>query len=161
MRKFSLQDWASIAEILGAAAIVISLIYVAYEIRENTMALWVASRQALAAGDLTYFQTAIDPSIVAQGLAKDRQGVELSDLEESQLIQRQALNYRIFEHAACLNRMGALEPVEWERYSRIIQNNICNRKYAQDMWDRTHKTYDLEFVEIVENARRQCSDVTQ
>jgi hypothetical protein len=161
MRKFSLQDWASIAEIFGAAAIVISLIYVAYEIRENTKALQVASRQALAAGDLIYFQTAIDPSIVAQGIAKRRQGVELSYLEESQLIQRQNLNYRIFEHAASLNRMGALEPVEWERYSRIIQNNICNRKDAQEMWDRGHKSYDPEFVEIVDNARRQCSDVTQ
>ena len=80
-----------------------------------------------------------------------------TDLEESQLVQRQALNYRIFEHAASLRRMGALTPIEWERYSRIIEFNICNRQHAQVMWSRrVPATYDPEFVEIVESARRRC-----
>ncbi len=35
MPRRTLQDWASIAEIIGAVAIVISLVYVAFEIRER------------------------------------------------------------------------------------------------------------------------------
>ena len=158
MTKRTLQDWASIAEIFGAVAIVASLIYVAFEIRENTRALQVASRQALASGDLAYFQTAIDPTIVAQALDKHRRGVELNDLDESQLIQRQALNYRIFEHAASLNRMGALDPIEWERYRSIVQFNICNNQFAQAMWDRSQRTYDPDFVQMIDDVRRNCSN---
>ena len=67
--KGSLQDWASLAEIVGAIAIVVSLVYVATEVRENTKALNATSRQSLGDNDLTYFSTAIDTSVVA--VAKD------------------------------------------------------------------------------------------
>jgi hypothetical protein len=43
--KKSLADWASIAEILGAAAIVVSLAFVGLEIRANTRATQAATLQ--------------------------------------------------------------------------------------------------------------------
>jgi hypothetical protein len=94
--KRSLQDWASIAEIIGAVAIVMSLIYVAYEVRENTRALQATSRQALGDQDLAYFQTLLGPSILARAMDKKRRGEDLTDLEISQLQERQHLNFRFF-----------------------------------------------------------------
>ena len=37
MNKLSLSDWASLAEIVGALAVVISLVYVGVQISENTI----------------------------------------------------------------------------------------------------------------------------
>ncbi len=156
MSRRSLQDWASIAEIAGALAIVISLIYVAYELRENTKVLQVTSRQALGDQDLTYFETALDSTIVARALDKYRREEELSNIESSQLRERQHLNFRIFEHAYSLYRIGALETLEWERYERVLRINICGNEPAQEMWGVFRNGFDTEFRSIVEIARDAC-----
>jgi len=157
MRRRSLQDWASIAEIIGAIAIVVSLIYVAFELSENTRALQVTSRQALGDQDLMYFQTGIDSQIMATALDKFQHGEELSRLEMSQLQQRQHLNFRIFEHAHSLYRGGALEPLEWERYEQVIRKNICTNEAAQSMWEIYKVTFDTEFRSVVSAAAESCT----
>ena len=156
MTKRSLQDWASIAEIIGAIAIVLSLVYVAYELRENTRALQATSRQALGDQDLTYFQTLLDPSILARAMDKRRRGEELSDLEISQLQERQHLNFRIFEHAYSQYRRGALEDREWERYQRVVSINVCTNEMAKGMWPRYENGFDPEFREVVALAEAAC-----
>jgi hypothetical protein len=42
-----LSDWASIAEVVSAVAIVLSLLYVGYQIRENTIEVRETNRQQL------------------------------------------------------------------------------------------------------------------
>ena len=42
-----IEKWAHIAEIIGAAAVLISLLYVAYEIRENTIAVRTGTQRSL------------------------------------------------------------------------------------------------------------------
>ena len=50
--KAKLQEFALIAEIVGAIAVVISLIYVGLGVRQNTDAIQVANHQALVALDM-------------------------------------------------------------------------------------------------------------
>lgn len=156
MARRNLQDWASIAEIIGAFAIVLSLIYVGYELRENNRILQVSSRQVLSEQDLRFYEAAIDASVVARALVKVSQGEQPSDLESSQLRRRQGLNFRIFEHAFFLYESDALGEREWGRYQRIIRNNICNNLSAQQMWSNAG-VWDSEFRQVVENERQSCS----
>lgn len=156
MQHRSLQDWASIAEIVGAAAVVLTLVYVAYELRENTRALEVASRQTLGAHDQTYFLTSIDSAIVASALDKYRSGEELSRIERFQLQERQHLNFRIFEHAFSLYRQGALNEAEWRRYETVIRINKCESEPAQEMWSYYKRGFDPEFREIVDSLPADC-----
>jgi len=157
MARRSLQDWASIAEIIGAVAIVISLAYVAYELRENTRAIQVTSRQSLGDQDLMFFQTALDSDITAMALDKQRNGEELSRLEMSQLLERQHLNFRIFENAFSLFRRDALEQVEWERYERVVRINICEDEAAQGMWEIYQTGFDTEFKNVVQAVAETCT----
>ena len=129
MANRDLESWARIAEIAGAFAIVISLVYVALELRESNRILQVNSRQALSEQDLRYYESAIDPQIIARATDKRQRGEELSPIETSQLTIRQGLNFRIFEHAFFLYNNDALDDREWARYQRIIRNNICNNQY--------------------------------
>ncbi len=158
MQRRSLQDWASIAEIVGAAAVVVTLIYVAYELRENTRALEVASRQTLGAHDQSYFLTSIDPSIVAVALQKYRNGEDLSALERFQLQERQHLNFRIFEHARSLYRQGALNKAEWQRYETVIAINACEKEPAQEMWAYYKRSFDPDFRKVVDGMAEHCED---
>ena len=157
MERHKLDDWARIAEIVGAIAIVISLLYVAFELRENNRILQVNSRQVLSNQDLMFFESAIDPSVIAIAIDKAERGEALSDLEWSQLERRQSMNFRIFEHAFYLYRSGALELSEWERYQRIIRNNICSNPSAQRLWSRSGTSWDPDFRQEVENESQKCS----
>ena len=49
MAKKQLSDWAAIAEIIGAVAIVFSLLYVGFEIQRNTKVGLASNRQEIAA----------------------------------------------------------------------------------------------------------------
>ena len=158
MANRDLESWARIAEIVGAFAIVISLVYVALELRESNRILQVSSRQALSEQDLRFYESAIDPRIIARADDKRQRGEELSPLERSQLSYRQGLNFRIFEHAFFLYRNDAIDSREWARYQRIIRNNICNNPFAQDMWPNGPSTWDPGFRDAVEAERRSCGE---
>jgi hypothetical protein len=155
--KRSLQDWASIAEIIGAIAIVISLAYVAFEISENTKALQATTRQSLSDNDLTYFATALDSSVVAIAQDKLLRGEELSTLETSQLKERQHLNFRIFENGYSQFLLGSIEPKEWERYAQVIRINLCQYLPARLMWQDVRHGFDPEFRSAVDDIGSHCS----
>ena len=158
MTRRDLENWARIAEIVGAFAIVVSLVYVAIELRESNRILQVNSRQALSEQDLRFYESALDPQVIARSEDKRRRGETLSSLEESQLSYRQGLNFRIFEHAFFLYINNAIDDREWSRYQRIIRNNICNNPYAQDIWSRGPSTWDPGFRDAVETEIQSCGE---
>ena len=155
MGRHTLQDWASIAEIAGAVAIVISLIYVGYGLRENTRAIEAQTRQAFSAQDMTFFETALDQSVVATALAKLAAGEELTQLEQSQLETRAHMNFRIFEHAFYQSQKGTLEEGEWDRYARIVLSK-CTSESAQAMWNRRRDIFQPEFRRAVDEIFTNC-----
>jgi len=155
MARRTLQDWASIAEITGAVAIIFSLIYVGFELRENTRAVEAQTRQAFSDQDMTFFETALDPSVVAMAVAKRQAGEPLSYLEQSQLETRENLNFRIFEHAFYQFQKGTLEADEWDRYARIIRNK-CADQPALSMWSMYKESFQPDFRQFVDDAVAKC-----
>jgi hypothetical protein len=54
--RLRLSEWAHIAEIVGAAAAVASLVFVGFQLRENTREVRAATFQAVADTDLSLLQ---------------------------------------------------------------------------------------------------------
>ena len=61
-----LSDWANVAEIVGAAAVIVTLVYVAVQIEQNTIAVEASTRQ----GRLDYGRQQTELLITQPGLAK-------------------------------------------------------------------------------------------
>jgi hypothetical protein len=120
MRRLTLGEWASIAEIVSAVAVVISLIYVGYQINQNTEEVRASNRQELVdrAVDVTR-DYAINPQ-VAEVIAKARSGDELSPQEHAQYgyVIRSVL-YDIQE-AFLLHREGRLDEGYWATRNSLI-----------------------------------------
>ena len=154
MPRRNLEQWASIAEIVASVAVILSLVYLAYEVRQNTLAMQASARQEFAAQDMAFLATALDPSVVAQARAKIEEGEALTPLEHSQLVNRQHMNFRIFENAHYQFQKGALEASEWERYRRIVQRLICEYEPAQTMW--TQFFFAPEFEAEVKEVQEGC-----
>ena len=155
MVRRTLQDWASIAEITGAVAIIFSLLYVGYELRENTRAIEAQTRQGFSAQDMIFFETALDSSVVAIAVAKHQAGEELSYIEQSQLETREHLNFRIFEHAFYQFKKETLEADEWDRYARIIRTK-CTDLPALSMWSMLKESFQPDFRQFVDDAIAKC-----
>ncbi len=151
MTKFSLSDWANVAEIGAATGVIISLIFVGLQLQSNTQATEAATREAINQKDLEFLSLRLDSSVLARAHANLENGEELSSLEESQLVHQEYVNFVSFEHSFYQYRKGVLEPNEWLRHRNIVQSQIEGFPYSRTMWVRSRDTFTPEFQELVDS----------
>ncbi len=151
MTKFSLSDWANVAEIGAATGVIISLIFVGLQLQSNTEATEAATREAINQKDLEFLSLRIDSSVLARAHAKLENGEELSSLEESQLVHQEYVNFISFEHSFYQYQKGVLESKEWSRHKNIVQLQIEGFPYSQIMWARKQHTFTPEFQVLVDS----------
>ena len=100
---------AAIAEALGAAAVLASLIYLATQVRQNTQMIKSSIRQQIT----TCGQDVVFKSIdLADVLAKAANGETLTAGEQIQLNQLHRAGFRGFEDFAYQHEHGLLDPSE-------------------------------------------------
>ena len=117
MSDSKLQRWALVAEIVGTFAIVLSLLLVAYELRQNTAANYAASNDALGEAQIEWRSNILSrPELM---LAWSEQlGIDV-EIGASALISEQLL--LIYERAYFAHKYERLGVAEWERY----QGSMC------------------------------------
>ena len=152
MRDSRLSKLSEVSQIVSAFAVVISLVYVGYEISQNTDATRAATRQAVAETDLGFLSGPLDPALLARAETKRRTGQELSDEEDLVLFERQHLNFRIFENAHYHFEVGLLEAEVWRRHVRIIESNLSGNPHAAIMWERNGSTFTESFQVVVDSV---------
>jgi len=120
-----LSDWASIAEIISAVAIVISLIFVGMEIRRNTEAEYLSSYDRLLAEMTDWRMTlATNPETLAAWFsyqeAVDPESVDPTVWRTGQVVGTALV--QIYERAYYARVYGSIGDAEWSRFER----NMCN-----------------------------------
>lgn len=158
MPKRTLQDWASISDILSGIAVVIALVFVGYELRENTLAMESSTRQEFASQDIAYLTTGLDSSVIAIAQSKFIAGEQLLPLEFNQLVSQQHVNFRVFENAHYQYQIGTLKEAEWGRYATIIQRLVCRYSPASTMWERDRDSFVPDYRDAVDNIMEACGD---
>jgi len=126
VRKLTLADWANIGEIIGAIAVVISLVYVGVQIRENTEEMRAANRQQLIgrAHEATA-GFALSPELSAV-MAKVAAGDSLTSGEQVQYgYSIRSMLYDVQE-ALVLNREGRLDDAYWETRAAVARSYMSS-----------------------------------
>ena len=154
MAKFSLSDWANVAEIGAATGVIISLIFVGLQLQSNTEATEAATREAINQKDMEYLSLRLDSSVLARAHAKHENGEVLSPLEESQRVHEEYVNFIAFEHSFYQYKKGGLEPEEWLRHENIVRLQIEGSRHAQIMWARYQHEFTPEFQRLVDSFDR-------
>jgi hypothetical protein len=112
----SLQDLGNPGEFIGGLAVIITLIYLAAQVRQNTAALRTASRQEIASGYRAVNRLSMDPD-AARAYA---QGVrEFPDMrfEERGLFTHMLIDHALFfQGAFALYEAGQLEEETYNAY---------------------------------------------
>jgi len=135
MRRLTLSEWASIAEIIGAIAVVLSLIYVGIQVQENTSEIRAANRQALIGRSGLAVGNAAGNADLAVALSKPPQGVPLTPVElaQYQYFVRGML-YDIQE-GFLLHQEGRLDDEYWRTRAAIVMVYL-SQKEARAVYER-------------------------
>ena len=119
-----LSDWASIAEIFGAVAIVVSLVFVGLQIRDNTVAIQAATYQEHLGYELNLLTTAASDSGLAENYAIGSRGGTLDGLEGSDVAKTRWLwlaTYRLYEGFYLQYLRGTLSTEDWESRRQVAE----------------------------------------
>ena len=160
----AIQDLGAIGEILGAIAVVASLLYLAAQIRQSSKIAKASTTQALL-GNSVQMNTAAAGD-VAPVMVKVLSGKELTPEEEyryfSALLAAFAQSWQA--HHQHMNQM--LEPEVFEAYERRTLSYLANPK-ARQFWRSNRFRFSETFCDYVdalaERAAQQgaAADVAQ
>ena len=133
MKKFELQQWALAAEVVGGIAVVVTLIFLALETRENTNAIQAQTYQALTSELNTVRRTMGEPEYF-------RIFIKLIKLEYESLSEEEQITYiflagakwGVYESAFYARERGILGENEWGRFSDAICRNLV---FDKPFWD--------------------------
>ena len=148
---------ALIAEVISGIAIVVTLAFLAIEMRGNTNAIRAQTYQTLMQ-QLNDFRLYLDdPERIAADEKMERDGWDSLTRYEQQKIRIPAVvNWGIYESAYFANERGVLGDPEWLRF----QTAIC-RRYAshQSIWNAEGFTSMDELLtpQFTEFVKRSCT----
>ena len=151
----SLKKWAYLAEIGSAIAVVASLIYVGYELNQNTNAVRAGNYQALLdyadGAELILLENADAASVVVRA----ESDYDSLTKEEKRRFGTYAQNvFNFWEAAYLYQRQGLLAANVWQTA------NIANRAFLKgqaylEYWDRNHDAFTRDFAAYVDGIIEQ------
>jgi hypothetical protein len=149
----NLDDIGNLAELIAAIGVMISLIYLAIQIRRSSETERMATYRAIVSDFGSLNQSiASDPELAllfAQGL--ESYG-ELNEAEKARLSQYFYSVFRYFENMFYQHDKGYLEQSVWQGWARMMLTYF-NRPGFQVWWRQRRLVFDPSFVRYLETTK--------
>lgn len=145
----TLQDIANIADTVGGLAVVISLIYVGLQVRQNTAAIQSATAQAVHDNYAAwYINLSNDPALndlVIKGL---QDYSALDQTEKARFIDTFMAFSSYCQNAFYQWKQGSLSPQLWIGWESLIMN-LVGTPGGKDFWKERGYTFGGEYRDYV------------
>ena len=148
MKRLALQEWAAFAEIIGTVAVVVSLLFLAYTIEQNTAVMQSANDNFLYELDDRQQADVALTEDLATILLKHYNGEELSGIEEIRFRRHGIRQLNTWELAFDRHKEGLLSDDKWNSWNQYYSISIRN-DYSEEWWADLRKYYGAEFAEHV------------
>jgi hypothetical protein len=125
-----LEKLSSLAELVSAIAIVVTLAYLAIETQQNTAAVQASVRQAMLADELELVRQLLDYPILMTGRSGD---ADLSDEELVRLHGNILSLVRIRENQWLQYQNGVLDERTWRTYQSAIPA-VLSTEFMRSWW---------------------------
>ena len=143
--KNSLKEYALAAEIIGAVAVVISLIYVGVSVNQNTNAVMVANHQALVAMDQITTDWFKDPDFAAAHILSLESFDKLSAVQRAQIGSYIAGKLNAWEFAFLTHENEMMEDNIWEGWNAHYVS-VLKQPGGQWFWSEERGSFSPSFV---------------
>jgi hypothetical protein len=146
----TLQDLGSIGEFLGAVGVILSLVYLAIQVRHNTRAVRSSTRQEVMRGMQAYISLVASDSDTANFY--ERGLSDSCDLSRAERIRFSQLLTQFFFSAGQVYdayREGSLDPEAWEAQKEILCWYL-KQPGVKRWWSNSRSTVPASFADFVE-----------
>ena len=153
MSKLKLADWANISEIGASAVVVLSLIYVGFQIDQNTTALeqdtYQSMQEILYSVDLTL---ATDTELLKIAMLAEKTPKETSELEWRKFSHLAFPRFATWEFVFLAREAGAVGEDHWEAMDPYFTEMLCHPGYRR-FWNENIPVFSLAFARHVNTAK--------
>ena len=142
-------SWKDNAELIGIAAVVASLILVAFELRQNTNAVQAtAVQEATTVARDQILMSAQDPDIVRISMTPYS---ELSAVDKRRAFWIDRSYWIGMQGLFRQYQLGTLPVEEWRFWERVICANYLNRE-SEELWSGNAAALAEDFINFVEGC---------
>lgn len=149
-------DWdaiGAIAEVLGAVAVVISLVYLAIQVRSGTRALQTTMRDkafhSLQEWNYVVLNQADLSWIYQRGLIDPG---ELDEHQSARFVNLMYSWFKVFENIYIHSLEGSVAPEVWE-HNKNIFGALVQQRGAKEYLAHRREVFDPRFVEMIDELR--------
>jgi predicted Zn-dependent protease len=145
---------ADLGDFLSGIAVIVSLIYLAAQIRQNTRTLRAASFQALSdsLSDRTF--RIAESSELQDLFDRGLRGEELSEQEASRFQRLMASLMRVASSSFVQYRAGLLTEDQWQAF-RVMPLAFLASRGGRDWWRAWRRVFDSDFAAYVDSEVRK------
>lgn len=149
-----LQEYALVAEIISAIAIVISLIFVGFQIKENTKATQASAFHDIAALDIEL--------LLSMANSQDSARISTSFRENPDALSEDELNFGFYMFAAEVRHVENLflqkeakmiSDASWNSRKALVQGLILSPGFGVLLKGPSKKYFDGSFIQYAEQLR--------
>ncbi len=158
MIKLKLNEWASIGEIITSLAVVASLVYVAFEIKQNTDSLQQSSYQSvldrLSSHDM---MVAADKDLHRIVSSAENPDIELSEEDWSRFEHFAFPKMGEWEYMFLASEANAISQIQWTAFEPYFTQLYCQPGY-QKFWKNNRFAFAAAFQTYVDSiTQSRCS----
>jgi len=147
-----LQRYALGAEIVSGVAVVITLVFLTLEIRENSAVTRALTLQAITDRVQDRFLTVVESEGFANILVKVGNSESLEDLTPQERVRYRSWFNEIIAHVADFHNqheLGTISDGDLEFRRKIFVRQLDN-PLAQEVWNGASKSYEEDFVSWIQ-----------
>lgn len=151
----TLQALGNLGEFVGALGVVISLVYLAQQMQQNTTSVRAASFNSMVQNSIRLLEHAFRDSEFAAFLHKAEADPEsLTPVEKVRWDAYMTAVYRHFGNLVYQYRVGALDRQMWESYERTLEDHIRQTPSWGRWFEANKHVFSSALVDQVERAHR-------
>ena len=145
------RNWRESVELVGLIAIVVSLVLLGYEIRQNTLAVQATALQQHLEQHTVFVLARLDNPDLSLSVHKSREGLDAMTVEDLRLYGPYATNVMRNHFVAYeLMRSGLLPESQWRTFRAALRRSLERSLGARELWKLRREEYTEEFRTLVD-----------
>jgi len=146
----SLADLGNLGEFIGSVAVLVSLIYVAFQIRANTRAVRASTFLGLTNGWLDFLQHTSDAEL-ADLLVRARAAPDQLDrVELYRIFTLGRATFRRYENDYFQFKSGTFDAEAWRGYRSSLRDEVFAGPSMRALWTLSRDKFSPEFAAMVD-----------
>ena len=147
----------AISEIVGAIAVVVTLAYLAIQVRDSTRIAKSAARQAIAEMSIHMGMDLVADKELTAVVLKDFKEEDVDEADRVRLFARNYIALRHYENIYYQFQSGMLENDEWAGFRRNLKAMLKWRS-TREFWKNEHAYYSDAFRAEVKTIEAEIAD---